>query len=144
MKMAIACGCLQTIVVTEKGSVLWWGGLVDDDSMRLVHGGIKLEPTPVGIERNYGLRADFGDPAVMASAGRGHAAIVTEAGRVLCFGVGTDGQPSLLPCSAHVHGVGARLCGMLACGAVALFGVFGVAAGLMRRFEHRPPGKWIA
>ena len=79
------------MVVTEEGGVLWWGGLVDDDSTRLVHDGTQLEPALVSRSAELG-----GDPAVMVSAGRGHAAIITESGRVLCFGIGTDGE---IPCA---------------------------------------------
>jgi len=81
--MAVAAGCLETAVVTEDGEVLWWGALVDDDSTEVLHGASLLSPNLVNIA---------GERAVMVAAGRGHVAIVTEAGCVHTFGLGTDGR----------------------------------------------------
>ena len=120
--MAVACGCVHTVVVDADGRPWWWGMLIDDDSTISLLSSLQPAPAAVaGDEHDDHAQCSARHRVVMVAAGRGHCAMVTEDGRVLTLGVGTDGRlgsgtdaPSVeARCAA---GLDAERAVMVACG----------------------------
>ena len=83
--MAAAAGSFHSAAVGEDGALFVWG-LGDDGRLRTGDTANRLAPTRVA-----GLPA----PVRQVAAGDKHTGIVTEAGDLLMFGLGVDGQLGL-------------------------------------------------
>jgi len=81
--LAVTAGCRHSLAVTDTGEVFSFGS---GQYGRLGHGDQEISYVPILIEALRGVRV------VAASAGEYHSLVLSTAGQVYSFGMGSDGQ----------------------------------------------------